>query len=280
MLIILQHFYPNQFLLYLIILLFNLSICSIVIAIYTRKNIEIETDYLIADYHCGNEIDLKYIGNMKHIFSPTQLKIRIKNLHTKTERYNDFSYITYNENEYNWRYPLRQIGTYEIKLESIVVHDFFRIVHFKKSLDKVFQFNVYPIPKSYKERDIIEEIIYNDGESVNERGLDFTEIFAFHEYQDGEYFKHVHPILSAKYDKYIMKEGSDSQKKVYIYPIPKCKDFDRLSPHLFKIYQLFITVVLEQDEFFYIRYENKDIPIYSHYDLYSVMNELYKEYLV
>ena len=109
-------------------------------------------------------------------------------------------------------------------------------------------------------------------------GDDYSEIFEVREYVPGDDFKHIHHALSAKNDEYIIKVGSDLDDTSYIFRRAEYKDFNRFGKILSSIYYVCLNV-RDSNSFIYVEYKEDTRKLYSLYDVFSLCDQIYEEYI-
>lgn len=220
-LIAFQYFYPGPLLLYITLVLIILEILAMIDLYFVKKTLQIDQQFDVMTIHQGDSMNIQYFAKSKLIYPILELKIDVINLQTGNTYSIEPPKISYDEGFVRLNYRFNEAGTIRFTLKEVRCKDFLHIAHFRKKMNLTFKLNVYPSPARITRNDVETQEVLNDGETSDQKGLDYAEIFGFHDYVYGEDIRHIHHKLSAKYDKWIMKEGSYTSKPIYIYHLKK-----------------------------------------------------------
>jgi len=171
-------------------------------------------------------------------------------------------------------------GTLRLSAERVMISGFFGLIKLSKKTDFEKVFNVYPKKAPVNYRYVRKSYIPGEGEILNAKGDDYTEIFEVRPLQEGDNLKHVHKALSAKYDEYIVKVGSDSRKSFYTYYLNDGESFSVMLNLLGQLAQLRETVIKDEGAFIMAVYKGKQRELVFDSQLYSLVDEVYKDYVI
>ena len=271
--------YPSVYCDYLIVLLLLLMIVSVIYTIYISRKISInckadnnrflENDDLILNF------DLTGTGLIGRIDLLIERKLLQKN-DIKKELIKDIS------GKDNKTIEIKDLkaGIYQIKIDKIIVLGFFKIFRYFKKTDQVFEFVVYPKPVEEDHSKLRSIVLGEDGELTNQKGNDYSEIFEIREFEDGDNLKHIHRPLTAKFDRYMIKVGTKSERKMMVYQMEKKEDFSDVVKNLGKAVYFYNEFVVKENAFFCINYDQDWILIIEESDLESFIKGVYSEYII
>lgn len=271
--------YPSVYCDYLIVLLLLLMIVSVIYTIYISRKIIInckadnnrflENDDLILNF------DLTGTGLIGRIDLLIERKVLQKN-DIKKELIKD---ISGTENK-TIKIKNLEAGIYQIKIDKIIVLGFFKIFRYFRKTDQVFEFVVYPKPVEEDHSKLRSIVLGEDGELTNQKGNDYSEIFEIREFEDGDNLKHIHRPLTAKFDRYMIKVGTKSERKMMVYQMEKKEDFVDVVKNLGKAVYFYNEFVVKENAFFCINYDQDWILIIEESDLESFIRGVYSEYII
>lgn len=172
-----------------------------------------------------------------------------------------------------------ECGDLEVIINSYVIKGFFGIFRLRKKFKRRYSFKAYPKPGKYNKSDIKELVLTGDGEPINKKGGDYQELYEIRPIQPGDNLRFVHPALSAKFGEYMIKVGSETQRKLLLYEIKEEKQFDDIVFELKKVSAMFNDICMEQNNYFCVKYKNNWYIILNERSLYGLFDLIYKEYL-
>ena len=97
--------------------------------------------------------------------------------------------------------------------------------------------------------------------------------------QQGDDMRYVHRQLSAKFDEYIIKVGSDSRRHVYNYYVENGLDFPEMSVRVAQMFTLRKTLELEEGAMMTAAYRGRIVPIAIDQQLYELADRIYEDYI-
>ncbi|MEG1170000.1 MAG: hypothetical protein RSC93_10845 [Erysipelotrichaceae bacterium] len=274
--LIIQHFFDEYIFFYLLVLLITLSIISVVYTLLIYKKISTDFNFDVLYYHSGESITINCKAISKYTFPNFKGNLILYNQQLKKDLYfKEIIFSTDNLNE-DHVYTFNIAGDYLVKFESITINDYFNFVKIKIKNPTVRNLRIYPIPSEItrKELEVTEYISDNPRFT---KGDDYSEIYDFHEYREGEKLQYIHYGLSAKFDEYIVKEGANDLEPIYVYQWIEEHDFQEAIKQLRKIYALFI-IMQERHRTFMIQKNDYNAIIHSHFELYNFFDVIYEEF--
>lgn len=277
--LILQHFSNNYIFTFMLVFLVLLCVLSIISTIYSTSFIKITSSERVENVHVKEFVELKYSLTCKHPFPIAHGCLQVIYLQFGQKIEKRDIVFSFDEPEKMEKFSFYKPGTYQVCLKNVIVKDFFGIVKCKvKCLPKSpIEFNVYPSPQIIRVNELEKEDFYSNLPK-NKKGNDYSEIYALKEYQEGDSFHHVHHALSAKYDNYIIKEGSDNMDPIYIYRFDRPRNFNELVIILEKVYYMFL-VLIKRHQSFFVQEGNQRIYIENIDHVYQLYDTYYKEYI-
>ncbi|MEG0842079.1 MAG: hypothetical protein RSF69_06050 [Erysipelotrichaceae bacterium] len=274
--LLLQHFFNEYIFFYLLILLFTLSIISIIYTLFVYKKISTDFNFDVFYYHCGENITINCKAISNYNFPNFRGTLILYNQQLKKNLYFKEVLFSVDNLEVERSYTFDVAGDYLVKLENIEIYDYFNIIKRKIKNPTVRNLRIYPIPSQIKKDELKTEDYYCEDPKFM-KGDDYSEVYDYHEYRDGEKLQYIHYGLSAKFDEYIVKEGSSNLDPIYIFVwVPEHKFKDALI-QLKKIYALYL-IMQERHKDFMIKKNGLNIIIHSHFELYHFFDEIYEEF--
>lgn len=244
---------------------------------FTYKKIILDVQYSPIVYHFKDTITFHYHVKSKYLFSSVVFTLIHRNLHRENDinKYNETidSSDPYITNKYMLSLP----SSVSFEIKQIIVYDITRVFKKKVNFNKVIEFNVYPYPSENKIQKLTKEV-YGEQYYIDQKGDDYSEMYDYHEYQENEELRHVHHGLSAKYDTYMIKEGTKENKKIDVYKLIKYQKFDDMVEQLSGLYAVFDKSYEEQGYCVFL-YNEEEVELYDYEDLYGFYDKVYKEYL-
>lgn len=277
--LILQHFSNHYIFTFMLVFLVLLCLFSIISTIYSTSFINITSTERVENVHVKEFVQLKYCLSCKYPFPIASGCLQVIHLQFGQKIESRDIIFSFDEPEKVENFIFSKSGTYQIRLKKVIVKDFFGIIKCKvKGLPKdPIVFNVYPAPQIIRVNELEKEDFYSNLPK-NKKGNDYSEIYALKEYQEGDSFHYIHHALSAKYDNYIIKEGSDNMDPIYIYRFDRPRNFSELVIILQKIYYMFL-VLIKRHQAFFVQEGNQRIYIENIDNVYQLYDTYYKEYI-
>ncbi len=170
-------------------------------------------------------------------------------------------------------------GTMVLSVEKVMISGFFGLVKLYKKLGFEKQFNVYPKKAPVNYRYVRKTFIPGEGEILNAKGDDYTEIFEVRPIQEGDDLKHAHRALSAKYDEYIIKVGSDSRKALYTYYLGDGEEFSVMLDLLGQAAELREKMIKDEGAYITAIYKGVQKELVFDSQLYELIDEVYRDYI-
>ena len=268
---------PADYLDYLISLVLLLGLFSIFLALYLRKKLCVEITSDKKRHHVSDDITFK-VRIMKPFFN-TAIKpiITVKNLQLKTTE--TIKIERFQSSEHLYHINGLQAGTIKIEINRIAVYGIFGIF---KCYHKAYyhtEFNLYPDEVEPSNRKVGKLIMHGDGEVKNAKGDNFFEPYEIREMTEQDDMRHIHRSLSAKYDEYMVKVGSDSQRIYYLYRMQNKADFLERIDELGQVIKLKTDVVNTEYNGLSVTYKGNFNVIATEYLLYRFIDKVYADYV-
>ena len=170
-------------------------------------------------------------------------------------------------------------GTMALRVEKVMISGLFGLVKLYKKIGFEKQFNVYPKKAPVNFRYVRKTFVPGEGEVLNAKGDDYTEIYEVRPLQEGDDLKHAHRALSAKYDEYIIKVGSDSRKALYTYYLGDGEEFSVMLDLLGQAAELREKMIKDEGAYISTVYKGvcKELVFDSQY--YELVDEVYRDYI-
>lgn len=211
---------------YLTGLLLLLCAVSAVFTLWVRRSLHLEVD-LHSDYaYEGEPIGLTLRVIAPELCGKLRAAVTLRNLHrgsVAAEKH------ILSGRRCELSLSGQESGTIELTVPYVEVFGAFGLLRVKRRDIYSARINVYPCAGLSPDRHLRLNYVRGAGELQNAKGDDYSEIYELRPIQEGDDLRHVHRQLSAKYDEYIIKVGSDSRRPVYTYYIEDGLDFQELS---------------------------------------------------
>ena len=170
-------------------------------------------------------------------------------------------------------------GTMRLAVERVKISGFFGLVNLYKTIKFEKVFNVYPKKEPVNYRYVRKTYIPGEGEILNAKGDDYTEIYEVRPLQEGDDLKHAHRTLSAKYDEYIIKVGSDSRKALYSFYLSEEEDFSIMLNLLGQLTELREKMIKDEGAYISAIYKGAQKELVFDSQLYELIDRVYKDYI-
>lgn len=270
--------YNNQttYINYLLIVCALLGTISIIYTIISSffVNIDAEIDKEIC-YKNGEKKIVFTSSSFLHPRIVTKAVLVNKQLHKKMGSY----YIDVKTDGCIFSFPAEECGDIEVIFNSYYLKGFFGLFQIRKSFKRKYVFKVYPKPSEFNKEDIKELVLSGDGEPINKRGGDFQELFEIRPIQPGDNLRYIHPSLSAKFGEYMIKVGSDTQRRLLLYSIKNTDDFSDVVLELRKISAIYNEVCKDQNNYFCVEFNYNWYIVLNDRSLFGLFDLVYKEYI-
>lgn len=269
--------YNNQttYINYLLLLCLLLGIISILFTIITSFTIKL-------DLHIDKEICYKNQGKKitftsSSFIHPTAV-VKVSLYNKQLKRKQGSYYIDVKTDGATYYLPTEECGDYELTTKKYSIKGFFGLFRIKKKFYNHDNFRVYPKPSSFTKDDIKELILTGDGEPINKKGGDYQELYEIRPIQPGDNLRYVHPSLSAKFGEYMVKVGSETQRKLMLYEMKETKDFYESINDLRKISAMYEELCKDYNNYFCVKFKNNWYIILNNRALFGLFDLVYEEF--
>lgn len=267
-----QTTYINYLLAFCIILSIISIICSLIA--YFTTNIDVEIDKDICLLHGDKKI---HFTSFSFLHPSIIVKARLYNRQLKKKQ--GTYYINVKTDGCIYNLPTDTYGDIDVVINSYTLKGFLGLIRIRKRFKKSLNYKVYPRAGKYEKSDIKELVLTGDGEPINKKGGDYQELFEVRPIQPGDDLRHIHPSLSAKYDEYMIKVGSESQRNLILYDLKKNESFEDMIFELKKISAIFNDVCRDSKYYFYVKYKYNWYIVVNERSLYGLFDLVYEDYV-
>ena len=170
-------------------------------------------------------------------------------------------------------------GTVRLAVDRVKIKSLFGTFSIRKKVNYEKIFSVYPKKAPVNYNHVRKAYIPGEGEILNAKGDDYTEIYEVRPIQDGDDLKHVHRALSAKYDEYIIKVGSDSRKAQYSFYLGDGEEFSVMLNLLGQLTELREKLIKDEGAYITAVYKGGIKELVYDSQLYELIDEVYADYL-
>ncbi len=268
--------YQVAYLDYLIGFVLLISIVSFGLCLYIKKALVLELEADDRWYKEGESIKLKMMIDAPSFHTEIVPVVELKNLQTG-EILKEGSPCEDSGSHYEFN-DLKP-GTQRLSVEKVVISGLFGLLKLSKKVGYEKVFNVYPKKEPVNYRYVRKNFIPGEGEVLNAKGDDYTEIFEVRPLQEGDDLKHVHRALSAKYDEYIVKVGSDSRKSYYTFYLNEGENFEVMVNFLGQLEELREKTVKDEGAFITAVYKGTERELVFDSQVYALIDDVYKDYI-
>ena len=268
--------YQVTYLDYLIGFVLLISLVSLGLCIYIKKALVLEIDADDRWYKEGESIKLKMMIDAPSFHTDIVPVVELKNLQTG-EVLKEGSPCE--DSGSNYEFKDLKPGTQRLSVEIVVISGLFGLLKLSKKVGYEKVFNVYPQKEPVNYRYVRKSFIPGEGEILNAKGDDYTEIFEVRPLQEGDDLKHVHRALSAKYDEYIVKVGSDSRKSYYTFYLNEGENFEVMVNFLGQLEELREKTVKDEGAFITAVYKGTERELVFDSQVYALIDDVYKDYI-
>ncbi len=267
---------PAPFTDYLIGLVLLLCIASAAFAVWVSRNIDMEVSTHMRSLNAGDSINVSVKITHPDFYGKLRAVVKLSNLQRK-ESAVEKRVIT--ENVTELCFSGLSTGTIEVKIPYVEVFGIFGIFRIRRRTGFKTRVNVYPCEGPSPDKYVRVSYIHGGGEIQNVKGDDYSEIFEVRPIQEGDDLRHVHRQLSAKYDEYIIKVGSDSRRQVFNYYLEDGLPFPEMSVRIAQMVTLRKSLDKEEDALMAAAYKGRFYVIAVDSQLYDLADRIYEEYL-
>ena len=268
--------YQVTYLDYLIGFVLLISLVSLGLCIYIKKALVLEIEADDRWYKEGENIKLKMMIDAPSFHTEIVPVVELKNLQTG-EVLKEGSPCE--DSGSNYEFKDLKPGTQRLSVEKVVISGLFGLLKLSKKVGYEKVFNVYPKKEPVNYRYVRKSFIPGEGEVLNAKGDDYTEIFEVRPLQEGDDLKHVHRALSAKYDEYIVKVGSDSRKSYYTFYLNAGENFEVMVNFLGQLEELREKTVKDEGAFITAVYKGTERELVFDSQVYALIDDVYKDYI-
>ena len=261
---------------YLIGLVLVLCAASAAFTVWARSELHLEIDTQMRFMHEGEDLDVTIRIVSPDFYGKMRAAVELSNLQ-RGETVTEKRWLT--DHRCELHFSGLKTGTIEVSVPYAEVFGLFRILRLRKRSAFTARFNVYPQPGLNPDRHVRMSYIPGGDEILNAKGDDYSEIYDVRPLQEGDDLRHVHRQLSAKYDEYIVKVGSDSRRPVYNYHIDEGLTFDEMSERIAQMITLRQSLDKEEGSFMAAQYKGRLFEIAFDSQLYGLADMIYEDYL-
>ena len=267
---------PAVFIDYLIGFVLLLCIASAAFTVWMFLNLHLEVDAPSRNIHEGEDIDVTVRIITPEIFAKLKAGVSLRNLQrgvTVTEK----RILADHRSELH--FSGMQTGTIELSVPYVEVIGPFGLLRLRKRDLYNVRVNVYPNPGPSPDRYVRLSHVPGGGEIQNKKGEDYSDVYEVRPMQQGDDLRYVHRQLSAKFDEYIIKVGSDSRRHVYNYYVENGLDFPEMSVRVAQMFTLRKTLELEEGAMMTAAYRGRIFPIAVDQQLYELADRIYEDFI-
>ena len=276
LLILLKFDSPSVYMDYLIGLVLVLCLASAAFTLWVRNEIHIEVDTQTRRMHEGDDLDVTVRVVSPDFYGKLRADVELANLQ-RGRLVTEKRWLK--DHRCELLFSGLETGTVEIKVPYVEVFGIFGILRLKKRNAFTASFNVYPNAGPSPDRHVRISYIPGDGEMLNAKGDDYSEIYDVRPLQEGDDLRHIHRQLSARHDEYIVKVGSDSRRPVYNYFVNEGLDFSEMTQRIAQMFTLKQTLDSEEGALMSATYKGRFFEIAFDSQLYGLADLIYKDYL-
>ncbi len=268
--------YQTVYLDYLIAFVLLISLVSLGICLVVKKLLILDIDADDRWFKEGDSIKLKMMIDSPSFHTDIIPIVELKCLQTSETQ---TQILPCEDSGTVFEFRDLKPGTMVLSVEKVRVSGFFGLVKLYKKLGFEKQFNVYPKKAPVNYRYVRKTFIPGEGEILNAKGDDYTEIFEVRPIQEGDDLKHAHRALSAKYDEYIIKVGSDSRKSLYTYYLGDGEEFSVMLDLLGQVAELREKMIKDEGAYITAIYKGVQKELVFDSQLYELIDEVYRDYI-
>ncbi len=268
--------YQTVYLDYLISFVLLISLVSLGICLVVKKLLILDIDADDRWFKEGDSIKLKMMIDSPSFHTDIIPIVELKCLQTSETQ---TQILPCEDSGTVFEFRDLKPGTMVLSVEKVRVSGFFGLIKLYKKLGFEKQFNVYPKKAPVNYRYVRKTFIPGEGEILNAKGDDYTEIFEVRPIQEGDDLKHAHRALSAKYDEYIIKVGSDSRKSLYTYYLGDGEEFSVMLDLLGQVAELREKMIKDEGAYITAIYKGVQKELVFDSQLYELIDGVYRDYI-
>lgn len=276
LLFILKFNSPSVYIDYLIGLVLVLCLASVAFTVWVRFNIHLEVDSHAGYLHEGDELNITVRVVSPELCGKLRAVVEMNNLQ-RHETAREKRWLT--EHRCELSFSGSRTGTIKVTVPYVEIYGVFGIFCLRKRDVFEKRINIYPNAGPSPDRHVRLSYIHGGGEIQNAKGDDYSEIYEVRPMQEGDDLRHVHRQLSAKYDEYIIKVGSDSRRPVYSYFVDEGRAFPEMSDSVAQMITLKKNVEREEGAVMAAAYRGKYHQIAFDHQLYALADLIYEDCL-
>ena len=261
---------------YLIGFVLLISLASFLVFFYIRQNLILRIEPEEKWLKEGDSVGLKLSVVLPAFHTNIRSVVELKYLQTGLKESRS---LLCEESGTVFRFDDLKPGTVRLEIKKVSVSGLLGLVRLPRKIEYSREFNVYPKKAPVNFSMVRKNYIRGEGEILNAKGDDYNEIYEVRPLQEGDDLKHVHRALSAKYDEYIVKVGSDSRKSYYTYYLSEEEDFTVMLNLLGQLTELRETAVKEEGALMTAIYKGVEKELTYESQLYDLIDEVYADYV-
>ncbi len=268
--------YPMAFLDYLIGFVLLAAAASLVISLYVKAALSVRLETDERRLFSGGSTFLKIIIERPRFHTDIIPEVRMEVLQTG-EADTRTTVCEYDVNLYE--FTDLKAGTVRLSIGKVRIRGLFGLFNMSKNIGFEKIFNVYPKKETVNYRYVSKTYMPGEGETLDAKGDDYTEIYEVRPLQEGDDLKHVHRSLSAKHDEYIIKVGSDSRRVLYNFHLSEGEEFHVMANLLGQLTGLWEKMAKDEGSFINAVWHGRKKEIVYDSQLYELIDRVYGDYL-
>lgn len=179
-----------------------------------------------------------------------------------------------NENDFSVNDKFDSPGKYKFSINKAKITGLFGLYKKDISISCESDLIVYPKEEQFDYEQLEHFIIKGEGEYINRRGDDYSEIYEVKEYEDGDDIRHIHAGLTDG-SRIMIKVGTDRINDIYIYPI-KYSSFNVVKNDLRKI--TYFICNKEDYAQLYVEYKGNTYSLVDEYTYKDFVLKVYEDF--
>lgn len=271
--------YPSAMIDFLLIATIILCLISILFTIISSYFIKIKVIPEKDTFFVGDDLKFNVVYEGLSLNPSINLIVKESYLQRKESKTRYFRKISANQSNEIVLKDLKA-GKMQIHFRYLECKGYFGVFRFFKRSNTKYEFLILPRPEKVDENSLKKIILHGDGEITNFKGDDYTELYEVREFQEGDDLKYMHRALTEKYDEYMIKVGTDTQRVIYIYGFESAEDFDTAVKRLAQVLYMYYDIVRDQELYFCIQYDKAWKLILDDKQLREFIDEVYSEYAI
>ncbi len=277
LLFFLKFFTENPYINYLIAVCLVVGVFVIGLLFYVVNKLALTIELEDRNYQQGDDIVFSLIIDKPYFHTLLMPIITFINQQTGEETVvMDMKII---DDQAQYHLSSLHAGTIRMEINTINVFDLFKTFYFPKKTFYYHVFNIYPSSRLVDIKNLKKDVLINDGEIQNKKGDDYSEIYEVRPMEEGDDLRFIHRSLSARYDDYIIRVGSATEKTYYTFTLNHDPDFSKEIQEMGQLVTLCQTIINKETYCFALTYNGQLHMIYSSAQLYDFMDKVYLEYV-